>query len=122
MYATCPNLPCSLCCTGMHDRLLVARSFLFCSKVNRYLGISVTFQFYVKYSNTYFFQNCQLPQTYGKVKVKISLLQAMEAHRVAPTLLRQTANRWRQGCKPYAPAALYPQVSLLLKIPGTHFC
>jgi hypothetical protein len=47
--------------------------------------------------------------------VKISLLQAMEAHR-----LRQTANRWRQGCQSYAPAALYPQVSLFLKIPGTH--
>jgi hypothetical protein len=31
----------------------------------------------------------------------------------APTLLRQAANRWRQGCQPYAPAALYPQVSLL---------
>jgi hypothetical protein len=31
----------------------------------------------------------------------------------APTLLRQTANRWRQGCQPYAPAALYPQVSFL---------
>jgi hypothetical protein len=30
----------------------------------------------------------------------------------APTLLtRQTVNRWRQGCQPYAPAALYPQVS-----------
>jgi hypothetical protein len=40
----------------------------------------------------------------------------------APTLLRQTANRWRQGCQPYAPAALYLQVSLFLKIPGTHFC
>jgi hypothetical protein len=26
----------------------------------------------------------------------------------APTLLRQTANRWRQGCQPYAPAALLP--------------
>jgi hypothetical protein len=26
----------------------------------------------------------------------------------APTLLRQKANRWRQGCQPYAPAALYP--------------
>jgi hypothetical protein len=34
----------------------------------------------------------------------------------APTLLRQTANRWRQGCQSYAPAALYPQVSLFLKI------
>jgi hypothetical protein len=32
----------------------------------------------------------------------------------APTLLRQTANRWRQGCQPYAPAALYPQVSLFI--------
>jgi hypothetical protein len=31
----------------------------------------------------------------------------------APTLLRQTANRWRQGCQPYAPAALYPQSSFL---------
>jgi hypothetical protein len=30
-----------------------------------------------------------------------------------PTLLWQTANRWRQGCQPYAPAALYPQVSFL---------
>jgi hypothetical protein len=30
-----------------------------------------------------------------------------------PTLLRQTANRWRQGCHPYAPATLYPQVSFL---------
>jgi hypothetical protein len=40
----------------------------------------------------------------------------------APTLLRQTANRWWQGCQPYGPAALYPQVSLFLKIPGTHFC
>jgi hypothetical protein len=39
-----------------------------------------------------------------------------------PTFLRQTANRWRQGCQPYAPAALYPQISLFLKIPGTHFC
>jgi hypothetical protein len=33
----------------------------------------------------------------------------------SPTLLRQTPNRWRQGCEPYAPAALYPQVSLFLK-------
>jgi hypothetical protein len=31
----------------------------------------------------------------------------------APTLLRQTANRWRQGCQPCAPAALYPQVYFL---------
>jgi hypothetical protein len=33
----------------------------------------------------------------------------------APTLLRQTANRWRQGCQPYAPAARYPQVSFIFK-------
>jgi hypothetical protein len=32
-----------------------------------------------------------------------------------PTLLRQTANRWRQGCQPYAPAALYPQVSSFIQ-------
>jgi hypothetical protein len=31
------------------------------------------------------------------------------------------ATRKRQGCQPYVPAALYPQVSLFLKIPGTHF-
>jgi hypothetical protein len=47
-------------------------------------------------------------------KVKISLLQAVEVLGLrkveAPTLLRQTANRWRQGCQPYAPVALYPQV------------
>jgi hypothetical protein len=49
------------------------------------------------------------------------LFQAVEALGLgevkAPTLLR-----WRQGCQPYAPATLYPQVSLFLKIPGTHFC
>jgi hypothetical protein len=32
----------------------------------------------------------------------------------APTLPRQTANRWRQGCQPYAPAALYLLYLLLL--------
>jgi hypothetical protein len=31
----------------------------------------------------------------------------------APTILRQTANRWWQGYQPYTPAALYPQVSFL---------
>jgi hypothetical protein len=31
-------------------------------------------------------------------------------------VLGQTANRWRQGCQSYAPAALYPGT------PGTHFC
>jgi hypothetical protein len=31
----------------------------------------------------------------------------------APTLLRQTANRWQQGCQPYALATLYPHVSFL---------
>jgi hypothetical protein len=33
----------------------------------------------------------------------------------APTLLRQTANRWRQGYQPYAPAAFHLQVSLFFK-------
>jgi hypothetical protein len=33
----------------------------------------------------------------------------------APTLLRQTANRWRQGCQPDAAAANYPQVSSFFK-------
>jgi hypothetical protein len=33
----------------------------------------------------------------------------------APTLFRQTANRWGQGCQPYAPVALYPQVSFILR-------
>jgi hypothetical protein len=32
-----------------------------------------------------------------------------------PTLLRQTANIWRHGCHPYAPAALYPQDSFFLR-------
>jgi hypothetical protein len=34
----------------------------------------------------------------------------------APTFCRQSAHRWRWGCQPYAPAALYSR-----KIPGTHF-
>jgi hypothetical protein len=34
-----------------------------------------------------------------------------------PTFSRQWAHRWRWGCQPYAPAALYPR-----KIPGTNFC
>jgi hypothetical protein len=33
----------------------------------------------------------------------------------APTLLRQPGSRWRQNCQPYAPAALYPQVSIFLR-------
>jgi hypothetical protein len=36
----------------------------------------------------------------------------------APTLLRQTAKRWRQGCQPYAPGALYPQVYFLRFLHG----
>jgi hypothetical protein len=47
-----------------------------------------------------------------KVKVKISPLQAMDK---APTLLRQTTTRWRQGCQPYAPAALYPPGFFIFK-------
>jgi hypothetical protein len=56
------------------------------------------------------------------------MLQAVEAPRPleveAPTFLRHTAKRWRQGCQPYAPAALYPPGFFLFffKIPGNHFC
>jgi hypothetical protein len=76
----------------------------------------------VSYCNQYQFILCTYLTNAFKVKkkikkVKISLLQAVEAHRLrevkAPTILRQTANTWRQGCQPYAPAALYPQVSFL---------
>jgi hypothetical protein len=52
-----------------------------------------------------------------KVKVKISLLQAVEPLGLreveASTFLRQTANRCGQGCQLCAPAALYPQVPFL---------
>jgi hypothetical protein len=35
-----------------------------------------------------------------------------------PTLSRQSAHRWRLGCQPFEPAALYfPEISS-----GTHFC
>jgi hypothetical protein len=34
----------------------------------------------------------------------------------APTFLRQTANRWRQGCQLYSPAALYPPGRFLVLI------
>jgi hypothetical protein len=30
-----------------------------------------------------------------------------------PKLFRQSAHRWRLGCQPYAPAALYPQKDIL---------
>jgi hypothetical protein len=54
---------------------------------------------------------------WSEVKVKISPLRALETPRIreveAPTLLRQTANRWRQGCQSCGPAAVYPQVSFL---------
>jgi hypothetical protein len=33
-----------------------------------------------------------------------------------PTLSRQSAHRWRWGCQPYAPAALYPQGKFLVLI------
>jgi hypothetical protein len=46
-------------------------------------------------------------------KVALSLKQALEAHRLwdveVPTFSRQSAHRWRWGCQPYAPAALYLQ-------------
>jgi hypothetical protein len=59
------------------------------------------------------------------VKIKISLLhrpwRPLGLREVeAPTLLRQTANRWRECYQPHAPAALYPPGSFF-KIPGTHF-
>jgi hypothetical protein len=41
----------------------------------------------------------------------------------APTFLRQTANRWRKCCQPYAPATLYPPgFFFFFNITGTHFC
>jgi hypothetical protein len=51
------------------------------------------------------------------LKSKVFLVQAAEALRVAKGwgchIFRQSAHRWRQGCQPYAPAAVYPR-----KIPG----
>jgi hypothetical protein len=52
-------------------------------------------------------------KTLGK-KVKLSLWQAVEAHRFvrrrgSHIFSRQSAHRWRWGCQPYAPDALYPQ-------------
>jgi hypothetical protein len=49
-----------------------------------------------------------------KVKVKLYLKQAVEAHRVlrgrgSHIFSRQTAHRWRRGCQLYAPAVLSPQ-------------
>jgi hypothetical protein len=32
--------------------------------------------------------------------------------RKVPTFSRQSAHRWRHGCQPYAPAALYPHPEL----------
>jgi hypothetical protein len=34
----------------------------------------------------------------------------------APTFSRQSAHRWRRGCQPYAPAALYPPGRFLVLI------
>jgi hypothetical protein len=46
-------------------------------------------------------------------KVKLSLQQAVEAHRVVrhwgPAFSRQSAYRWRWVCQPYAPAAVILQ-------------
>jgi hypothetical protein len=33
-------------------------------------------------------------------------------------LIKQSANRWRQGCQPYAPFTIYTQVSLYLTFNG----
>jgi hypothetical protein len=49
------------------------------------------------------------------LQANVSLQQAVEA----PTFSRQSAHRWRCGCQPYPPTALYPQedswYSFLLK-------
>jgi hypothetical protein len=54
-------------------------------------------------------------------KVKLSLYQAVEAHRVvrrrgSHILSRQSFHRWRWGCQPYRPAALYPSPRFLVLI------
>jgi hypothetical protein len=38
----------------------------------------------------------------------------------APTFSRQSAHRWRWGCQPYAPAALYPQEDSWYSFSGPH--
>jgi hypothetical protein len=38
-----------------------------------------------------------------------------------PTFSRQSVHRWRRGCQPYAPAALYPPPPQR-QIPGIQFC
>jgi hypothetical protein len=38
-----------------------------------------------------------------------------------PTLCTQSAHRWRRGCQPYAPAALYSK-KYYFCVSGTHFC
>jgi hypothetical protein len=47
------------------------------------------------------------------VKGKVIPMQAVQALRVArgwgSHILRHSAHRWQQGCRPYAPAAFYPQ-------------
>jgi hypothetical protein len=54
------------------------------------------------------------------LKCKIIPVQAVEALRVARGLgshiFRHSANRWWQGCQPYAPAAFYPPGRFLVLI------
>jgi hypothetical protein len=54
-----------------------------------------------------------------KINVKLSLWQALEAHRVvrrrgSHIFSRQSTHGWRWGCQPYAPAALYSQGRFLV--------
>jgi hypothetical protein len=48
-----------------------------------------------------------------KVKVKLSVYSPWRPLGLweieAPTIFRHSAHRWRQSCRPYAPAAFYPQ-------------
>jgi hypothetical protein len=56
-----------------------------------------------------------------KVKIKLSLCQAVKAHRVvrrrgSHIVSRQSAHKWRWGCQAYAPAARCPPGRFLVLI------
>jgi hypothetical protein len=52
------------------------------------------------------------------VFIVCSVSFALEVYRVEdvtdPTLSRQSAHRWLQGCQPYAPAALYSPRNIII--------
>jgi hypothetical protein len=83
-------------------------------------------QYYIRYLNRDWsrlpleYKSRPLPLDEYKVKVKISLLDAWRPLGLrnfeALTFLIKTANRWRQGCQPYAPAALYSPGRFLVLI------